>query len=224
MRIYLGLLLLMVAATAQAGSNSNSNSIMAPANSLPAETITAIQRISHNVLQAKRQGRLQTDNGSDQVSQLNSVLNQLIAVEQQASQTNAINLPGNSATTPVTQTSNGLIARMLAHNQAWDAVSALRLQAEQLQGQNNTPPQVKIYSGGFSIGEQRGRLFDKWADELEAILDNNTSDRLPQLTAFKARLQPQSTIANLNDNLPKTPTLQVMPQQRKLTLIPASKP
>ena len=220
MRIFLCLLLL--AATAQAGSNATTPNIMAPANKLPPETLTAIQRISRNVLQAKRMGRQQTDNNTEQLSQLNGALNKLIAVELQSFQVNLINLPGKSATTPKTQPATGLIARMAAQNQTWDVIDMLRQQASQLQGQENTPAQVQIYSGGFSIGQQRGRLFDKWADKLETILNSHSADSLLQLSAFKTQLTPQATGISNTANMPKTPSLQSM--TRHLSVTPINNP
>jgi hypothetical protein len=224
MRIYL-CLLLAAASTVQAGTNAATpNTSMAPANTLPVETITAIQRISQNILQAKIMGRRETGTNAEQLALLNGALSQLIAVERQSLPANPVGLPGTSFVTPATQPATGLVARMAAQNQAWDVIDALRQSANQLQGQHNAPAQAQVYSGGFSVGAQRGRLFVRWADKLEVALDNQTPDRLAQLTALQTQLTPQATAGIYSSNRPKTPSLQNVIRPLPMPTMTAIKP
>ena len=183
MRIFLCLLL--AASTVQAGTSPAKPANTAPTDSLPPETLEAIHRISQNVLQAKTMGRQQADSHYDQLMLLNTAISKLIAIETQ---------------------SFGLTARMAADTQAWDVIGSLRQDADQLQTHNNAPAQVQMYSGGLPVGEQQGRLFEKWADELEEIVNNHAGNHLAQLKALQARLTIQK--GDMTPPIPKTPTIQ----------------
>lgn len=171
MRILL-CLLLAFASSAQAGTNPSAPGIMAPKNALPPESLAAIQNLSQILLQARLEGRQEASADNEQLALLNAAVNKLIAAEDRSPNRHGL----------------GLIARMRAHIEAWDAVSSLRQDAGQLQPKNQAPAQVQVYSGGLPVGEQRGRLFDKWADELETIINSDDSSRLEKLKELQARL------------------------------------
>jgi len=201
MRILLGLLLV---STATAQADSGSANILAPTNPLPIETMDTIRQISQNVLQAKKSGKQQLNNDNSQLSSLNAALTQLINVQVQILQPGAIYQAGKAPA------KNTLLARIAAQSQAYDVIAGLREQSSQLQAQGNKPAQVQVYSGGLAVGEQRGRLFDKWADELETILADN-GNILPQLKNFQARINNQTPAVLQTSGKPETPSLQAMP-------------
>ncbi|PKM36434.1 MAG: hypothetical protein CVV06_11105 [Gammaproteobacteria bacterium HGW-Gammaproteobacteria-10] len=205
------LCLLLAAFTAHADSKSavqtEENTL---SHALPPEKLDAIRLIGRNVLQAKNIAK-QESSDKAQLNQLRSTLEKLIAVETPISRTGVLSLFNKATATPGTQQIVVPSARKADHTQAWDEISKLRQKAGQLHRQKNKPAKAEIYSSGFPIGEQHGRLYDELADKLETILNSNSTDRVAQLSALRDRLNTKKQAAVSASLTPETPTAQASP-------------
>lgn len=215
MRIFLCLLLL--ASTVQAETTTRS---MTPDKGLPPDKLQAIRQIGQNILQsqedARESGGNETAATNASLKQLSTTINNLIAAETPAPSLSShpivINASGNAAATSGTKQATGkkLMARMSSQSQAWAEVSTLRQNAGHLQKRKNTPAEIQVYSGGFPVGEQHGRLYDNLADKLENILSIDSPNRLAQLKALRAQLTPKNTGSIRTPIAQRTPSIQVM--------------
>lgn len=179
-------------------------------HTLPPEKLETIRLIGRNVLQAKNIAK-QESSDKAQLNQLRSTLEKLIAVETPISRTGVLSLSNKATATPGTQQIVVPSARKADHTQAWDEISKLRQKAGQLHRQKNKPAKAEIYSSGFPIGEQHGRLYDELADKLETILNSNSTDRVAQLSALRDRLNTKKQAAVSASLTPETPTAQASP-------------
>jgi len=213
------LCLFLLSSAVQAASQSIPPTIQTPNKGLSSEQLQAIRQLGQSLLQAKKEAREEQPVNKNQIVQLNSALNDLITAETPAlsvlSPPVVMNPSGNSSVTPLTQPSpaKNRVSRNAAQTQAWDIVHALRQNASHVQRLKNSPAKVQVYSGGFPVGEQHGRLYDHWADQLDTILTHDSSDRLAQLHALKAQLVIQKTGDFRTPIAERTPTIQAMPWQ-----------
>jgi len=211
------LCLLLAAFTAHAYSKSvsqteeNTNS-----HALPSEKLDAIRLIGRNVLQAKNTTK---EESSDkvQLNQLRAALDALIAVETPALRPGVVHISGKTAT-PDTQQIAAPTVRKAAQTQAWDEVSKLRQGAGQLRRRKNIPAKSEVYSSGFPVGEQHGRLYEEFADKLEAILNNNSPNRVSQLHNLRDEVKAKKHGKIDTPLAHETPTLQVTPWEEPVVL------
>ncbi len=216
MRIFLCLLLL--ASTVQAEPNPAASNPMAPVHALPPEKLEAIRLIGRNVLQAKNVKEEPIN--KEQLLQMNATLDKLIAAEAPAMQPGVIALLSKTPAITNTQQAASTTAHTAAHTQAWDVVAKLHQDAGQLHRQNNKPAKVEVYSAGFPVGEQHGRLYEDWAGKLEAILNNNNStNRLEQLRALRSEINGNKAEVINIPLAQKTPTIQAMPWEEPVAPI-----
>lgn len=210
MRIFLCLLLATF--TVQAGSKPDSLNTgnNASLHTLPPEKLDAIRLISRNILLAKKKTE-EEPSDKEQLMQLRSTLDKLIAVEATSLHTSVISPANKIVVAPSSQQSKDDTLRKAAQTQAWDIVSKLRQDGSQLQRLNKSAAKAEVYSAGFPIGEQHGRLYDELADKLETILSNNNSDRVAQLSALRDRLNIKKHITLSASLSPETPTAQAAP-------------
>jgi hypothetical protein len=210
MRIFLCLFLVIFTIQAESKPNPSDTDNNASIHSLPPEKLEVIRLIGRNVLLSKESV---TDESSDkeQISQLRNTVDKLIATETQVSQLGSISLASKTSIPNSTQQNADETSRKAARTHAWDIVSKLRQDASQLRHQNKKSAKVEEYSGGFPVGEQHGRLFDTWANKLEATLSDNNTDRLSQLRALRDQLKTEKHGVINTPLAQKTPTIQAMP-------------
>jgi len=205
------LCLLLAAFTTHADSKSVSQTEEnRDSHALTPEKLDAIRLIGRNVLQAKKIAK-QEPSDKEQLNQLRTSLDTLIAAEAPVLRSGVLSISSKTAAPPGTQQIAVPSVRKAAHTQAWDEVSELRQKAGHLHRQKNKPAKVEVYSSGFPVGEQHGRLYDELADKLETILNNNNSDRIAQLSALRDRLNTKKHGAVSTSLTPETPTAQATP-------------
>jgi hypothetical protein len=211
MHIFLCLLLSAVTTYSQAADRP-----LASAN------LDAIRSIGQNVLMAKQSAKKEkTDPADDEVlSQLRSTVDQLIAAEMSGSaitvqQANSLS---NAASAASHQTAATEARRETAETVAWDTVSRLHQEAGQLQKTPKSASKRQIYSGGFAVGGQRGRLYERWSKKLAAIMQaKDRSLRVSELMAFRDRLYPTHRGVVAVPTEAKTPTLQALPWRSSIS-------
>lgn len=179
-------------------------------HALPTQKLDAIRLIGRNVLLAKRSWE---DEAVDkaQVAQLRSTVDQLIATETQTFQTNSIELEKKGTAVSSIHQASDETKRKAARNHAWTMVAKLREGGSLLHSKTKAPAKIEVYSGGLPVGQQRGRLFEKWADKLEATLDDNNPQRLAQLKDLRERLKPEKHGIVEAPLIHETPTFQAIP-------------
>jgi small-conductance mechanosensitive channel len=210
MRIFLCLLLAVSAVQARPTSKITDTDTNANIPALPTQQLDAIRQIGRNVLQAKKKGRDEpADNG--QLSQLRATVDKLIAAETPASPTNGIRLEKEAQATATNPPDQGEPARQAARTHALDVVAKLRQDGNHLHGTAKAPAKTEAYSAGFPVGQQRGRLFEHWADKLEATLGGDDTKRLAQLKGLREQLSPEKHGIIDTPMAHKTPTIQAMP-------------
>jgi hypothetical protein len=212
MRLFLCLLLSAVTTYSQAADRPSASA------NLDAKQLDAIRSIGQNVLMAKRSAKKDQSNlANDEVlSQLRTTVDQLIAAETSAITATAqqANAPVNTASAAGQQTAAIQAHRETAKIAAWDTVSRLHQEAGQLQKTPKSAAKRQIYSGGFSMGGQRGKLYDRWAKKLAEILAKDRPLQISELMAFRDRLYPDHRELIAMPTEAKTPTLQALPWDR----------
>lgn len=205
------LCLLLAAFTAHADSKSVSQTEEnTDSRVLSSEKLDAIRLIGRNVLQAKNVAKQDSSN-KEQLNQLRATLDTLIAAEAPTLRPGIISISGKAAVTSGAQQATVSTAGKADHTKAWDEVSKLRQSAGQLRHQKNKPAKSEVYSSGFPVGEQHGRLYDEFADKLEAILNNNSPSRVSQLSDLRDQLTAKKHGMIDTPLVHETPTLQVTP-------------
>ncbi|WP_347989701.1 prenyltransferase/squalene oxidase repeat-containing protein [Methylomonas sp. AM2-LC] len=191
---------------AQTVTSNGNNSLPAPATTLPelrakglpAEKLQIIQQIGGNVLQAKRTATVEPGD-KDVLNQVQATVANLLKIEKQG-----VGNIGLSANAQSQQ--EGALKK--AQSAAWEVVTTLRQESSLLQGSGKKLPKKQILSGGKHVGEQRGRLYVLWANQLDNILGNqDTSARLKQLTDLNNQLLPVTSISKRLDNPGSTPKM-----------------
>lgn len=217
------LCLLLAAFTAHADSKSASqteeNTV---SHALPPEKLDAIRLIGRHVLQAKNKVQDEPSE-KEQLVQLRTTLDKLIAAEALPSQTVGISLENKAPVVASAQQVTSNTVRTTARTQAWDVVTKLRQDASQWHSPTKAAAKHELYAAGFPVGQQRGRLFDEWADKLEATLSDANTDRLTQLREFRERLKFEKHGVIDLPLASKTPTIQAMPWEEAEVPKPSAK-
>lgn len=219
MRLFLFLLLTVSSAQAQpklddvpdTRIDNNSPGIHA----LPTEKLEAIRQIGRHVLMAKKSGREEPVN-TEQLSQLRAAVDNLIAAED-SSKPNGIKLEKQaSAASSGIQPDQDEPQRKAARTRGLDVVAKLRQEASQLQSKTKTSTKIEVYSGGYPIGQNRGRLFEKWADKLEATITDSNANRIDQLRRLREQLNAKKNSVTDVPIEHETPTAQAIPWKKPL--------
>ncbi|WP_026600593.1 hypothetical protein [Methylomonas sp. 11b] len=217
------LCLLLAAFTAHADSKSASQTEANTAShALPPEKLDAIRLIGRQVLQAKNKVQEESPE-KEQLVQLRTTLDKLIAAEALPSQTVRISLGNKAPVVAPNQQATSDALRATARTQAWDVVTKLRQDASQWQSRTKAAAKHELYSAGFPVGEQRGRLFEQWADKLEATISDTNTDRVTLLRDFRERLKFEKHGVIDLPLASKTPTIQAMPWEEAEASKPTSK-
>jgi hypothetical protein len=182
------------------------------AKGLPPHQLQAINAIGSNILQAKQMGRTQTDpNDKDLLNELRSTAGKLVAAENLSSANISLSSDAQAATAANDWQAANDAARKSAQAAAWDVVGKLNQASSQLLASGNSKAKQQIVSGGMPIGQQRGGLYQQWANQLEVVINNtNSPDRISQLLALQSQLQPGQRSVTATPTTLGTPSMQAM--------------
>lgn len=205
-------LLSLSALPAQAAEHAPQTSTAATseARALNSAQLTAIRVISRNVLAAKKSG---TEDGTDaaQLASLRASLDQLIAAELAPRIGTPITLQGEESGEQSRTRERVASLRESARADARAVAAQLRSRGELKAARVRNQPEQDTRSAGLPIGEQRARLFERWAQKLDAALADGGADRGAPLRELREQLR--ATKGGVNDAplTHGTPTLQAMP-------------
>ena len=87
----------------------------------------------------------------------------------------------------------------------------MRNRSEIKAAQARGTPEADTRSAGLPIGEQRARLFERWASKLDAALSEGNKDRIGQLRELRDQLRATKGSLSETPVTHGTPTLQAMP-------------
>jgi hypothetical protein len=172
--------------------------------------ITAIRGISRSVLAAKKSG---ADNGDDaaQLASLRSTVDALIAADLDAAKDAPITAQGLESNEQRKVREKVVSLRKAARTEASGLVKQLRLRSERKKAVAQDSPEVDTRSAGLPVGGQRARMFEQWAQKLDAALADGNERRTVQLRELRVQLQAKQGGA-IEAPYPRgTPTLQAMP-------------
>ena len=180
------------------------------ARALTPAQLTAIRGVSRNVLAAKKSG---SEDGSDaaQLVSLRASLDQLIAADLDPKNRAPITVQGQESDEQRKSREKFASLRESTRADARALAAQLRQHNEFKAAQVRSQPEQDTRSAGLPIGEQRARLFERWAHKLDAALAEGNADRAGQLRELRDQLR--ATKGTLSDAplTHGTPTLQAMP-------------
>jgi hypothetical protein len=178
--------------------------------SLRPEQLSAVRAIGRGVLAAKRGG---SDDPADaeHLGRLRASLDALIAADLDPGNRSPITLQGQE-----TGEQRRLQQRILRMHEAlradaWATAAELRRWAAAKAARAQAAPEADTRSAGLPIGAQRARMFERWAERLDAALAEGNENRLIELQELREQL---SATPSSIDDAPLsrgTPTLQAMP-------------
>lgn len=178
------------------------------------DQLGVIRIISRNVLAAKHSG---VEDGADaaQLANLRAMVDRLVLAELEAAKQGTQDATGKEATPRTTpEGAEGLTAA--ARADASGVATQLRLRSEHLQARSRSGPEAAVLSAGHAVGEQRARLFDRWAEKLDVALGQEGNERTARLLALRDQLRPASQAVLREGPVEQfQPTLQVRAAQRR---------
>ncbi|WP_446812262.1 hypothetical protein ACH50O_23025 (plasmid) [Methylomonas sp. 2BW1-5-20] len=186
------LCLLLATGTAYAQSIPETTLEEMRAKHLSPQQLQAIRAIGGNVLQAKQTAQVDPADKA-LLMQLQSAVYKLIAAENLTNPAGLNAISKNGAAIPAvnTQQTANDAARKSAETAAWEIIGNLHQDSSQLQSTSKSAAKRVIHSAGKPIGEQRGRQYELWANQLEAIINNKNPDRITELLIFGKQIQTQ---------------------------------
>jgi preprotein translocase subunit SecD len=157
-------------------------------------------------------GEVQTDpNDKDLLNQLQATVDNLIAAENLSKSNISLSTDKQAVAVANNQQAAHDAARKAAQQGAWGVFGKLHQEKDELQAPASGKAKREIISGGMPIGEQRGRQYEEWADQLEEIINNsNGPERIGQLLTLQAQLHPTQHGVAPAPTTPSTPSLQAM--------------
>jgi hypothetical protein len=172
--------------------------------------IQAIRGISRNVLAAKKSG-VEDDADVAQLASLRGSLDQLIAADLDPKNRAPITVQGQESGEQRKTRARVTNLRDTARSDARAVVAQMRQRGETKAARARGTPEEDTRSAGLPIGEQRARLFERWAQKLDAALADENVDRSTELHALRELLR--ATHGSLSDApiTHGTPTLLAMP-------------
>ncbi len=182
----------------------------AAAHALAPAQINAIRAIGRSVLAAKKSG---TDDPADaaQLARLRASLDRLIAVDLDPRNRLPITLQGEESTAQRKAHTAVAELRATARSDAQALAAQLRERASLMASRARTDAATDTTSAGFPMGEQRARLFERWAQQLDAALVDDNPERVGQLRELRGQLQASQGGLTNAPLAHGTPTLQAMP-------------
>jgi hypothetical protein len=177
---------------------------------LSPERLAAIRTVGRHVLAAKKSG---TEDAADaaQLAGLRASLDALIAADLDPKNRTPITVQGQESGEQRKTREKVASLREAAHTDARAVAAQLRNRGEIKAAQARSQPELDTRSAGLPIGEQRARLFERWAQKLDAALADDGVERVVQLRELRDQLR--ATQGNINEAplTHDTPTLQAMP-------------
>ena len=170
--------------------------------------LDAIQALGRHVLAAKK-GMADSQADAEQLTKLRSAIDRLLAVELAPRLPITVQGKESAAQREASLTAGGLRESVHAEGRA---VAAQLRERARAQGQRERgDASANRISSGFAMDEQRARLFERWAEKLEAALSDEAPRRTEQLQVLRSQLR--ATKGSLVDAplTHGTPTLQSMP-------------
>lgn len=182
----------------------------AAAHTLSPAQLTAIRGIGRNVLAAKKSG---TEDSADvaQLASLRAVLDALIAADFDPKNRTPITVQGQESGEQRKTREKVASLRETARSDARAMAAQLRSRSEIKAAHARSAPEADTRSAGLPIGEQRARLFERWAQKLDAALAEGNEDRVGQLRELRDQLHATQGGVNEAPLAHRTPTLQAMP-------------
>lgn len=170
----------------------------------PAQLI-GIRAVGQHILAAKRRDNL-ADPDQQQLEQIRITLNGLLDAEQ--AQSMPLQVPGQQARQTASDAA-WKTRRDQARNQATALVKTLKQRVKRLTSVK--PGQAQLGATHARMAVQRERLFARWADQLEAALNDSGSSRLQKLNRLRDAVNERRVIIKDARERAETPTLQAMP-------------
>lgn len=180
------------------------------ARGLSPEQVSAIRKVGRNVLAAKKSGQ---DDGEDavQLSSLRASLDALIAEDLDPKNRASITTEGREGTEQRTIPEKRSHLRDSARNDARALLAQLRNRNETKAARMRGTQEADPRSAGLPIGQQRARLFERWATKLDAAVADGNEDRASQLRELRDQLRATRGSLSEAPATHGTPTLQAMP-------------
>ncbi len=211
----LALVALVIATSAHAERPTTQGDDEAALRALSPAQINAIRAVSRNVLAAKKSGA-EDSADAGQLVRLRASLDRLIAADLDPKNRMPITVQGEERAEQ--RQSRLAIAdlREAARTDARALAGQMRQHGGLMAARAQANPAADTTSAGFPVGEQRARLFERWAQKLDTALADGNLDRAAQLRELRDQLQlapGQATKGGLTDAplAHGTPTLQAMP-------------
>jgi len=180
------------------------------ARALTPAQLCAIRGISRNVLAAKKSGAEDSADAA-QLASLRASLDQLIAADLDPKNRAPITVQGHESGEQRKMREKVASLRESARADARALAAQLRQRGELKAAHARSTPEADTHSAGLPIGEQRTRLFERWAQKLDAALAEGNEDRAGQLRELRYQLRATKGSVNEAPLAHGTPTLQAMP-------------
>jgi hypothetical protein len=209
-------LVCLSAVSAQAAERTSESRPQAPVaaasaiRALSPAQLTVIRGIGRNVLAAKKSGQEDSADAA-QLASLRASLDQLIAADLDPRNRTPITVQGQESGEQRKAREKIANLRESTRADARALAAQLRRRGELKAARARSQPEQDTRSAGLPIGEQRARLFERWAQKLDAALAEGNEDRVGQLRELRDQLR--ATKGSINDAplAHRTPTLQAMP-------------
>lgn len=180
------------------------------ARALTPAQLTAIRGVSRNVLAAKKSGQEDSADAS-QLASLRASLDALIAADLDPKNRAPITVQGQESNEQRKTREKFATLRDSTRSDARALAAQLRSRSEIKAAQARSTPEADTRSSGLPIGEQRARLFERWASKLDAALAEGNEDRAGQLRELRDQLRATKGSVSEAPVTHGTPTLQAMP-------------
>lgn len=180
------------------------------ARALNPAQLTAIRGISRNVLAAKKSG-VEDSADTAQLVSLRASLDALIAADLDPRNHTPITVQGQESGEQRRAREKIANLRESVRADARALAAQLRQRGEVKAAHARSTPEADTRSAGLPIGEQRARLFERWASKLDAVLAEGNEDRVGQLRELRDQLRASKGSVNDAPLAHGTPTLQAMP-------------
>lgn len=173
--------------------------------------LTAVRAVGRGVLAAKKSGSEDSADAA-QLASLRASLDALIAADLDPRNRMPITVQGQEESgAQRTAREKAASLRESARADARALAAQLRSRGELKAAHARSQPAQDTRSAGLPIGAQRARLFERWAQKLDAALADGNEDRIGRLRELRVQLRATKggmTEAPLTRD---TPTLQAMP-------------
>jgi hypothetical protein len=177
---------------------------------LNADQLTAIRRISRDVLVAKKSGREDSED-ENALNTLRGALDRLIANDFDPTARAAITVVGQETGEQRRTRERSDRQRDAMRAEVIALADRMRDRGEDRARIARSSPDAETRSAGLPISEQRARLLVRLAEKLDVALSESETARSIRLNELRDQLRPARGIRGDSPPTHGTPTLQVMP-------------